>query len=61
MTGGYAIRLLSARNPDKLMYYVGQSLLILLPPSQYAATIYMIYGRIVLFVNAPEASLIRST
>ncbi len=55
------MRLLSARNPDELMYYVGQSLLILLPPSLYAATIYMIYGRIVLFVNAPEASIIPPT
>jgi hypothetical protein len=42
------------------MYYVGQSLL-LLPPLLYAATIYIIYGRIVLFANAPEASIIRPT
>jgi hypothetical protein len=61
MTGGYAARYLSAKSPDKLMLYVAQSLLILLPPSLYAATIYMIYGRIVLFVNAPDASIIRPT
>jgi hypothetical protein len=41
--------------------YIGQSLFIILPPSLYAATIYMIYGRLVLFVNAPEASVIKPT
>ncbi|KAG4420985.1 hypothetical protein IFR04_005854 [Cadophora malorum] len=61
MTGGYAARYLSAKSPDKVMLYVAQSLLILLPPSLYAATIYMIYGRIVLLVNAPDASVIRPT
>lgn len=43
------------------MLYILQALFIILPPSLYAATIYMIYGRITLFVNAPEASLIRPT
>jgi hypothetical protein len=57
MTGGYGIRYLSAKSPDSVMLYAQQSLLILLPPSLYAATIYMIYGRIVLFVNAPDASI----
>lgn len=61
MTAGYAFRYLSAKSPDKLMLYIGQSLLILLPPSLYAATIYMIYGRIVILVNAPDASIIRPT
>lgn len=36
-----------------------QSLFIILPPSLYAATVYMIYGRIVIFVGFPQASLIR--
>jgi hypothetical protein len=58
MTCGYATRYLSAKKPDSLPLYVTQTLLILLPPSLYAATIYMIYGRIVLLVNAPEASVI---
>jgi hypothetical protein len=44
-----------------MMPYIAQSLFIILPPSLYAATIYMIYGRIVVFVNAPEASIIRPT
>jgi len=38
-----------------------QSLFITLPPSLYAATIYIIYSRIALFVNAPGASLVRPT
>lgn len=44
-----------------MMPYIAQSLFIILPPSLYAATIYMTYGRIALFVNAPKASIIRPT
>ncbi|TGO61014.1 hypothetical protein BOTNAR_0136g00170 [Botryotinia narcissicola] len=58
MTAGYVFRYLSAKDTSSIMLYSGQSLLIILPPSLYAATIYMIYGRIVLFVNAPSASVI---
>ncbi|RKK65418.1 hypothetical protein BFJ69_g16299 [Fusarium oxysporum] len=61
MTGGYVSRFLSAKNPENIGLYIVQSILILLPPSLYAATVYMIYGRIVHFVNAPEASVIRPT
>jgi hypothetical protein len=61
MTCGYVARYIAARNPTNLPIYVAQVLLLLLPPSLYAATIYMIYGRIVLFVNAPNASIIRPT
>ncbi|KAI5252577.1 RTA1 like protein [Aureobasidium subglaciale] len=61
MTLGYVMRFLSARSPDSVMLYAMQSLFIILPPSLYAATIYMIYGRLVIFVNAPQASLIRPT
>ncbi|KAH7126624.1 RTA1 like protein-domain-containing protein [Dendryphion nanum] len=61
MTAGYVFRYLSAKSPDKLMLYIGQSMCIILPPSLYAATLYMIFGRLVLFVNAPEASIIHPT
>ncbi|KAH7349174.1 RTA1 like protein-domain-containing protein [Pyrenochaeta sp. MPI-SDFR-AT-0127] len=61
MTAGYIFRYVSAKSPADLGPYIGQSLLIILPPSLYAATIYMIYGRLVLFVNAPEASVIYPT
>ncbi|KAJ5354038.1 hypothetical protein N7541_006602 [Penicillium brevicompactum] len=59
MTTGYIARYLSAKSPLELGPYIIQSLFIILPPSLYAATLYMIYGRVVLFVNAPEASMIR--
>ena len=55
---GYVFRLLSARNPDSLTSYISQSMLIILPPSLYAATIYMTYGRIVMFVNKPHLSVV---
>lgn len=58
---GYIARILSARNTDSIMLYAVQSLLIILPPSLYAATLYMIYGRLVLFVNQPQASIIKPT
>ncbi|KAI4671230.1 uncharacterized protein J4E88_009263 [Alternaria novae-zelandiae] len=61
MTIGYAARYLSAQSPSELMPYIMQSLFIILPPSLYAATIYMIYGRLVVFVNAEHASVIRPT
>lgn len=61
MTAGYVFRFVSAESPVALGPYIGQSLFIILPPSLYAATIYMIYGRLVVFVNAAEASMIRPT
>jgi hypothetical protein len=61
MTAGYVFRYLSAKSPADLGPYIVQSLFIILPPSLYAATIYMIYGRLVLFVNAPDASIIIPT
>jgi hypothetical protein len=61
MTGGYISRFLSTKSPDHICLYIVQSILILLPPSLYAATVYMIYGRIVHFINAPETSVIRPT
>lgn len=59
MTIGYVVRFVSIGSPAALGPYIVQSLCIILPPSLYAATIYMIYGRLVLFVNAVEASVIR--
>lgn len=61
MTTGYVFRFISAKSPSSMGPYIGQSLFIILPPSLYAATIYMIFGRLVLFVNAAEASIIRPT
>ncbi|KAH8598859.1 RTA1 like protein-domain-containing protein [Bisporella sp. PMI_857] len=61
MTIGYISRYFSAKSPSSLMLYIAQSMFIILPPSLYAATTYMIYGRIALFVNAPSASIIQPT
>lgn len=61
MTFGYTMRYLSAKDTSSIMLYAQQSLFIVLPPSLYAATMYMIFGRLVLFVNNPSASLIRPT
>jgi hypothetical protein len=58
MTLGYIFRLISARNPGSLALYIGQSMFIILPPSLYAATIYMTYGRIVVHVGKPHLSII---
>jgi hypothetical protein len=58
MTSGYIFRFISAKSPNELIFYIIQSMFIILPPSLYAASIYMIYGRIVLFVNAPASSII---
>ncbi|KAL3461714.1 RTA-like protein [Aspergillus heterothallicus] len=59
MTLGYIFRLISARKPDSLVAYICQSMFIILPPSLYAATIYMTYGRIVTYVGKPNLSIIR--
>ncbi|KAG9230558.1 RTA1 like protein-domain-containing protein, partial [Amylocarpus encephaloides] len=58
MTTGYTTRYISTKDPTSLPPYILQNILIVLPPSLYAATIYMIYGRIALFVHVPEASII---
>ncbi|PVI04051.1 RTA1-domain-containing protein [Periconia macrospinosa] len=59
MSLGYAARVVSAKSPADMGPYIVQSLFIILPPSLYAASIYMIYGRLVLFVNASHASLVK--
>ncbi|KAL3482889.1 RTA1 like protein-domain-containing protein [Aspergillus germanicus] len=58
MTLGYIFRLISARKPDSLVAYICQSMFIILPPSLYAATIYMIYGRIVVCTGKPHLSIV---
>ncbi|KAK9847348.1 hypothetical protein MYU51_019559 [Penicillium brevicompactum] len=58
MTAGYIFRIFSSKRPNEMMLYIMQSLFIILPPSLYAATVYMVYGRIILFVRFPQASVI---
>ncbi|KAI4859714.1 RTA1 like protein-domain-containing protein [Hypoxylon rubiginosum] len=60
-SGGYITRAVSARQtPDwTLMPYVIQSLLTLLGPTLFAASIYMILGRLIRFLEADAYSMIR--
>ncbi|RAL16300.1 RTA1 domain-containing protein [Aspergillus homomorphus CBS 101889] len=60
---GYLCRYISAtETPDWTMKpYVGQQLLILLGPSLFAASIYMLLGRIIRVLNAGSISPIRPT
>lgn len=52
-------RTLSVIHPDNVALYALQNIFILLPPSLYAATLYMAYSRVVVLVDQPQASLIR--
>ncbi|THC94949.1 hypothetical protein EYZ11_005588 [Aspergillus tanneri] len=53
---GATTRIISANDTTSMSPYIAQSICILLPPSLYAATIYMIYGRIVIFTREPRLS-----
>ncbi|KAJ5586889.1 uncharacterized protein N7459_002654 [Penicillium hispanicum] len=58
---GYLSRYYSAEQTPNwtTMPYVGQSLLLLLAPSFFAASIYMILGRIIRLLNGASNSLVR--
>ncbi|KAL6232830.1 hypothetical protein BDW75DRAFT_246899 [Aspergillus navahoensis] len=58
---GYLCRFISAtQTPNWTMYpYIGQSLLILLGPALFAASVYMLLGRIIRILNAGSLSPIR--
>lgn len=60
---GYGARSINANEAPNYgtMPYALQSLFILLGPSLFAASIYMILGRIVLLVDGDSRSLIRAT
>lgn len=60
---GYAGRALSSREtPDwTLMPYIMQSILLLLGPTFFAASIYMILGRIIRLTNGEAHSIVRAT
>jgi hypothetical protein len=60
---GYLCRFISAtETPDWTMKpFIGQSVLILLGPALFAASIYMLLGRIIRTLNAGSLSPIRPT
>jgi hypothetical protein len=55
---GYLSRALATNNTASLILYLLQALFLLLPPVLFAASLYMVYSRIVRSVNAERFSLI---
>ncbi|KAL2815211.1 RTA1 like protein-domain-containing protein [Aspergillus cavernicola] len=58
---GYLFRLLSHNNTDSTAKYALQTVLILIAPALYAASIYMVLGRLVTYLDAQQHSLVRVT
>lgn len=60
--GGYAGRIASSKQTPNWTEdpYIVQSLLLLLAPALFAASIYMVLGRIILLTDAEHHSLIRA-
>ncbi|KAF2869819.1 RTA1 like protein-domain-containing protein [Massariosphaeria phaeospora] len=58
---GYIGRMMSSKDKDNLSPYIMQSLLLLLAPALFAASIYMILGRIIALTDGEQYSLIRRT
>lgn len=56
---GYAFRVIGHHNQTSLAPYVAQALLILLAPILFAATVYMVLGRIIRATGAASYSIIR--
>ncbi|PUU82154.1 putative RTM1-like protein [Tuber borchii] len=59
--GGYVARAISHHDRWVLMPYLIQSLLLLIAPAVYAASIYMILGRLITTIEADHHSMIRPT
>jgi hypothetical protein len=60
-TIGYIGRILSWKDPCVLGPYIMQTLLLLLGPALFAASIYMILGRIILLTGGEKYSVVRRT
>ncbi|KAF1364806.1 RTA1 like protein [Lizonia empirigonia] len=58
---GYIGRILSSNDRYALSPYIMQTLLLLLGPALYAASIYMILGRLILLTGGEKYSLVRRT
>ncbi|KAM0106891.1 hypothetical protein ACP6JB_007472 [Aspergillus fumigatus] len=58
-TAGYIARIFSHFDPNALGPYIVQTMLILVAPPLFAASIYMTLGRVILKLDAEPASLIR--
>ncbi|KAL4767047.1 RTA1 like protein-domain-containing protein [Aspergillus nidulans var. acristatus] len=56
---GYIFRILGHDNTDSVPLYALQTVLILLAPALYAASIYMVLGRLIVYLAAEQHSLVR--
>ncbi|KAK4160836.1 RTA1 like protein-domain-containing protein [Cladorrhinum sp. PSN259] len=56
---GYIGRVISHNSTGKLMPYIIQNTFLLLPPVLFAATVYMVLGRIIIHANGESYSLIK--
>ncbi|KAL5000856.1 RTA1 like protein-domain-containing protein [Aspergillus recurvatus] len=56
---GYLFRILSHNHTNSIPLYALQTVLILLAPALYAASIYMVLGRLIVHLDAQEHSLVR--
>ncbi|RDW86090.1 RTA1 domain-containing protein [Aspergillus mulundensis] len=56
---GYLFRILSHNHTDSIPLYALQTVLILLAPALYAASIYMVLGRLIVHLDAQQHSLVR--
>ncbi|KAH8888946.1 RTA1 like protein, partial [Thozetella sp. PMI_491] len=56
---GFIGRAVASKETDQLLPYIIQSVLLLLPPILFAASIYMVLGRIIRAARAEQYSLIR--
>src|SRR6187549_1357847 len=61
MVVGYVVRIICYENTDSLPLYIMQSLFILLPPTLFAASIYMTLSRVIRSVDAGHLSIVRPT
>jgi RTA1 like protein len=57
-TVGYVGRIYSINNITSKTAFIMQSVLIVLAPAFFSATVYMILGRVIAFINAPQLSIV---
>ncbi|EKD17734.1 uncharacterized protein L3040_008079 [Drepanopeziza brunnea f. sp. 'multigermtubi'] len=58
---GYITRILAHYNMDSKGIFITQTLLLLLPPSLFAASIYMVLGRLILYTQGESMAPIRAS
>lgn len=56
---GYIVKIPSGRQRGDVGLYAAQTLFILLPPALFAASIYMTLGRLLVYLRAERASIVR--